>query len=215
MIHRDSSVLFEVWSRLIIVAISMSWLMRQTWRRARLILLCLCWTALADGQTAKPGPSPSPYLLRLAWAKPVQWSCILVQAGGQYHQEFVSAGKSGFSDGKLSANGLTELTQILSSDRLLHLEQKDIHSPFLEDGTDLLRLVIFRPGSGRQDLLFPSPEFAFPGTVGPVLRWLDRMQKRKGSKLSEDAGRNSCAIPGEKEIRLTNRPDSGGKPANR
>ncbi|MGB9196286.1 MAG: hypothetical protein WCB53_05090, partial [Terriglobales bacterium] len=112
----------------------MSWLMRQTWRRARLILLCLCCTALADGQTAQPDPSPSPYLLRLVWAKPEQWSCILVQTGGQYHQELVSAGRSGFSDGTLSANQLRELAGILSSDKLLHLEQKDIHSPFLEDG---------------------------------------------------------------------------------
>lgn len=171
--------------------------------------------ALFMGATLVLGQdSPTPesaYLLQLERLQNGHFACVLVQSDGQYHLELRLPEKTGFFEGTLPPDDLRGLVRILSDDKLLHLQQSDIHSIFSENGRDLLRLAIFRPGSARQDLTFPSPGFAFTGTVGPLLQWFDRLEKRKGRKLSEDEGRNNCAIPGEKEIRVTDRPGGAAK----
>ncbi|MGC2247933.1 MAG: hypothetical protein WA609_15105 [Terriglobales bacterium] len=144
-----------------------------------------------------------------------QFSCVLVQNDGHYHLELRLSEKPGFFEGSLPPHDLHDLTRMLSDEKLVHLKQNDIRSPFSETGRDILRLAIFRPGSEEQELYFPSPAFAFTDKVGPLLQWFDRLQKRRAHKLSEDEGRNNCAIPGEKEIRLTERPGRASNPPNR
>ena len=180
-------------------------------RRTLLFSWCvLCLGALIRGQKA-PAAAPSSYLLRLERLQNNSSACVLVQSDGQYHLELHLQEKTGFYEGNLSSNDLGDLIRILSADKLVHLKQDDIRSPFADDGWDELWVTIFRAGSERQKLTFPSPGFAFVGTVGPLMQWLDRMEKRKGRKRSEEAGRNNCAIPGEKEIRLTARPSGSVK----
>ena len=180
-------------------------------RRIGRPLFLFFWCALSTratllaGQEIPKAEIPS-YLLQLERFQNGRFACALVQSDGQYHLELRLSERTCFYEGALPADDLRDLTRILSEDKLLHLKQADIHSPFADNGRDVLRLAIFRPDSRRQDLYFPSPGFAFTGTVGPLLRWFDRIQKRKARKLSEDVGRNNCAIPGEKEIRLTDRP---------
>ena len=168
---------------------------------------------LALGQ-GSPAPEAA-YLLQLERLQNGHFACVLVHTDGQYHLELRLPEKTGFFEGTLPPDDLRGLVRILSDDKLLHLQQSDIHSIFSENGRDLLRLAIFRPGSARQDLTFPSPGFAFTGTVGPLLQWFERLEKRKGRKLSEDEGRNNCAIPGEKEIRVTDRPGAASKKPSR
>jgi hypothetical protein len=144
-----------------------------------------------------------------------RFACVLVQRDGHYHLELRLSEKPGFYEGSLPSNDLRDLVRMLSDDKLIHLKQADIQSPFSENGRDLLRLAIFRPGSAEQELYFPSPGFAFTNKVGPLLQWFERLQKRKARKLSEDEGRNNCAIPGDKEIRLTDRPGKASSPPNR
>jgi hypothetical protein len=143
-----------------------------------------------------------------------QFACVLVQKDGRYHLELRLSQKLGFYEGSLPPHDLQNLTRMLSSEKLVHLMQNDIRSPFSETGRDILRLAIFRPGSAEQELYFPSPGFAFTDKVRPLLQWFDRLQKRRAHKLSEDEGRNNCAIPGEKEIRLKDRPGRASNPPN-
>ena len=186
-------------------------LANSAWRRIGRPTFLFLWYALSVwatllGQEAPAPESSTSYLLRVERLQNGRFACVLVQRDGQYHLELRLSEKPGFYEGSLPPNDLRDLVQILSEEKLLHLQQSDIHSPFADNGRDLLRLAIFRPGSVRQDLVFPSPGFAFTGTVGPLMQWFDRLQKRKGRKLSEEEGRNNCAIPGEKQIRLTDRP---------
>jgi hypothetical protein len=158
----------------------------------------------ALGQAANPVASSEPsYLFRIQHARPSEDVCALVRGDGQFHYERDRGDKDTIWEGTLPAAVLENLIRIVSSDELFHLRQENIPQPLMENRDfDLLLLSVLRPGEW-QNLRFPTPETRqpFAASLNPLLAWLDSVPKEKHQQLSEFAGRNNCAPPGEVTLR--------------
>ncbi|HLX85101.1 MAG TPA: hypothetical protein VKR59_14465 [Terriglobales bacterium] len=149
--------------------------------------------AASSSQTSKDAA----YLMRLERIRHGEDVCVLVRGDGQYHLEFQSFGSIKIFEGELDADGIRQAIRLVSTDQLFDLEQKQIAEPLLTADNDEVMLAVLRPRDTWQQLTFPDSPSRKPydESLVPLLDWFDRVQKRKGRKLSEEAGRNSCLPP--------------------
>lgn len=167
--------------------------------RYRLLVIVLLWTTLEGvlwGQeNVAIGSSASALLARLERLQRHEDVCILVNRSGQYRLERVFAAKSEVFTGELSQSDLGMLEQSLDSDELRTLSQRRIPSVLITDTEDSFTITVFRP-EGVQNLLFASSESrkAFRKTVDPVVKWLDRVQKDRHTRLADNAA-SRCLPP--------------------
>jgi hypothetical protein len=154
-------------------------------------------------QTSTPATQDeaSASLLRLERASHLQSVCVLLNANGQYHLERHTTQKVRVFEGSITSNELRDIIRIVSDDQLYDLEQKQIPDLMMKADDEHLVLDIHRPGAWQQ-LLFPdsASREPFRETVGPLVQWLDRVNKRKMHELSEEAGRNNCLPPSKAEF---------------
>ena len=172
---------------------------------AMIALISCARPALGQSANAPASSEPS-YLFRIQHARPTEDVCALVRGDGQFHYERDRGDKETIWEGTLPAPVLEDLIRIVSSDELFHLHQENIPKPLIENRDfDLLLLSVLRPGEW-QNLRFPTPETRepFATSLNPLLNWLESVPKEKHQQLSEFAGRNNCAPPGE--VTLKTRP---------
>ncbi|HWZ81766.1 MAG TPA: hypothetical protein VNW47_04035 [Terriglobales bacterium] len=140
--------------------------------------------------------SGSTYLLRLERAHYLDSVCVLLKSDGQYHLERHSPSKVRIYEGAAEGGDLREIVSIVSGDPLLSLEQKQVPDMMLTADDDRLSLEIYRSGAS-QKLHFrdSASRVPFRDALDPLLNWVDLINKRKNSELSEEQGRNNCLPP--------------------
>ncbi len=164
------------------------------------ILIAFCGLIFAVGSVWAQAPSmplekkDAGYLLRLERVRYQQGVCVLLWGDGRYHLELHSPENVRIFEGTLDSGETRSLVGIVSGDQLYRLDQSQIENPFLPTGDDRVIVSVLRSGDKWQILYFPDAPSREPyrTSLNPLLDWLDRMEKRKGRKLSEEQGRNNC-----------------------
>jgi hypothetical protein len=161
------------------------------------LLVCCAGTLCSQAAPSSQSTKEPTYLMRLERIRKGEDVCVLLRGDGQYHLEFQTGQNVKVFEGELDPDGVRQAIHIVSLDQLFDLEQKRIPEPLLTADDDQVMLAVLRPRDTWQQLTFPDSPSRDPyrDALVPLLEWFDRIQKRKGRSLSEEAGRNSCLPP--------------------
>ncbi len=149
-----------------------------------------CAQAVTGGDNAVPA-----YLMRMERLRVGEDVCVLMNQSGQYRLERKYPSTTQVFLGSLSPAELQQLHATLNADGLQKLSQSQIPHFLVSDTLDEVLIDIFRSAS-VQNLAFNTPESRkrFRGSVDPLLRWLDGVQKQHHVQLHEESA-SHCMPP--------------------
>lgn len=159
--------------------------------------LAFVFVAVSIAAAQADSKSPYPYLLRISHETYDDYSCALLQTSGAFHLELEhGSGDIKVHEGKINAEDVQKIRQILDDQSLANLSQREIEEPIVRGPTEKLQLTIYRYDHW-QDLFFQSVESEEPikQPIHVLIEWLDRLQKLPHEELSEDEGKQNCLPP--------------------
>jgi len=157
----------------------------------RALTLLSLLTVLCTAAPAQVSPAPddaSSFLVRMERLREAEDDCVLVNRNGQYRFERTYQAKIEVYVGSLGYSEFMKLQNLLETDQLRSLSQKQIHPPLMSDSFDSFVLDIFR-GNQMQHLFFSNHEGRQPfhDSLDPVLAWLDSLNKMDHTRIGDSA----------------------------
>jgi hypothetical protein len=145
------------------------------------VLVSICVVPLVASWSQSSGTESPGFLLRLERQTRDEDVCILVRRDGQFHLERIALGfdRSRVFEGTFPSADVSELEQMLNTDKLKDLTQSQITAALIGEELDHVLLAIRRP-TGWQSLNFPTggSRKPFRDSLDPLVKWLERTKQQ-------------------------------------
>lgn len=145
------------------------------------VLVSIFVVPLGASWSQSSGTESPGFLVRLERQTRDEDVCILVRRDGQFHLERIALGfdRSRVFEGAFPSADVSELEQMLNTDKLKDLTQSQITAALIGEELDHVLLAIRRP-TGWQSLNFPTggSRKPFRDSLDPLVKWLERTKQQ-------------------------------------